>query len=78
MCVNSFLNYLYGVPYQIRTGVVTVKGWCPRPLDERDLFGTRDRNRTYTSRVKVCGATTTLPGNKLVVIVGVEPTLDTV
>ena len=25
-----------GVPYQIRTGVIAVKGRYPRPLDERD------------------------------------------
>src|SRR6185312_12580839 len=25
-----------GVPYGIRTRVTNVKGWCPRPLDERD------------------------------------------
>lgn len=23
-----------GDPYEIRTRVTTVKGWCPRPLDE--------------------------------------------
>ena len=26
------------VPYGIRTHVSTVKGWCPRPLDEGDNF----------------------------------------
>jgi hypothetical protein len=26
-----------GVPYGIRTRVTNVKGWCPRPLDERDI-----------------------------------------
>ena len=25
-----------GVPYGIRTRAANVKGWCPRPLDERD------------------------------------------
>ena len=27
---------IYGVPYEIRTRVPNVKGWCPKPLDERD------------------------------------------
>ncbi len=26
----------YGVPKGIRTPVPTVKGWCPRPLDDGD------------------------------------------
>lgn len=30
-----------GVPYRIRTGVDNVKGWCPRPLDERDIWSSR-------------------------------------
>ena len=28
----------YGVPTGIRTPVTAVKGRCPRPLDDRDLF----------------------------------------
>ena len=27
----------YGVPKGIRTPVPTVKGWCPRPLDDGDF-----------------------------------------
>ena len=27
-----------GVPYGIRTRVAAVKGRCPRPLDERDIY----------------------------------------
>lgn len=30
---------LDGVPKGIRTPVPTVKGWCPRPLDDGDLYG---------------------------------------
>lgn len=26
--------YISGATYRIRTGVLTLKGWCPRPLDE--------------------------------------------
>ena len=37
----------YGVPTGIRTPVPTVKGSCPRPLDDRDLyFGGGKRDRT--------------------------------
>ena len=35
------------------------------PLYYAGKIGTRSRNRTYTSRVKVCCATTTLSGNKI-------------
>ena len=31
------LRGVIGVPYGIRTRAANVKGWCPRPLDERDL-----------------------------------------
>lgn len=35
---SGFFNV--GVPKRIRTAVPTVKGLCPRPLDDRDLkFG---------------------------------------
>ena len=27
-----------GIPYEIRTRVNNVKGWCPGPLDERDIL----------------------------------------
>ena len=39
---------MYGVPKQIRTAVPTVKGSCPRPLDDGDLlnFGGGKRDRT--------------------------------
>lgn len=30
------LNCDGGVQYGIRTRVLTLKGWCPRPLDESD------------------------------------------
>jgi hypothetical protein len=44
LMVGPFLNL--GVPTGIRTPVHTVKGYCPRPLDDRDLScggGKRDR-----------------------------------
>ena len=41
------MSYEYGVPKGIRTPVTAVKGRCPRPLDDGDLFfcGAR-RDRT--------------------------------
>ena len=32
----SLVCYVSGVPTGIRTPVSTVKGWCPRPLDDGD------------------------------------------
>ena len=32
----NFVGHENGVPYGIRTRAANVKGWCPRPLDERD------------------------------------------
>ncbi len=38
-----------GVPYGVRTRVTNVKGWCPRPLDERDAEpGTTAPARLHT------------------------------
>ena len=31
---------MIGVPTGIRTPVSTVKGWCPRPLDDGDAYQT--------------------------------------
>ena len=30
----------FGIPYGIRTRAATLRGWSPRPLDERDLLRT--------------------------------------
>jgi hypothetical protein len=35
-----------GVPTGIRTPVATVKGLCPRPLDDGDVVGGARRDRT--------------------------------
>ncbi len=35
-----------GVPKGIRTPVAAVKGQCPRPLDDGDVFGGARRDRT--------------------------------
>ena len=32
--------FLIGVPKGIRTPVTAVKGRCPRPLDDGDVYGT--------------------------------------
>lgn len=32
-----------GVPNEIRTRVSTVKGWCPRPLDDGDPRRVREK-----------------------------------
>ena len=37
---------LFGVPTGIRTQVTAVKGRCPRPLDDGDVFGGAKRDRT--------------------------------
>ena len=34
---QTSLMQKYGVPKGIRTPVPTVKGWCPRPLDDGDF-----------------------------------------
>ena len=34
---TNTLMHKYGVPKGIRTPVPTVKGWCPRPLDDGDF-----------------------------------------
>lgn len=43
LLITSQLRYrcatpAYGHPNQIRTGVTTVKGWCPRPLDHGAIY----------------------------------------
>jgi hypothetical protein len=46
---------LYGVPTGIRTPVLTVKGWCPRPLDDRDNRGSATYQFYCKSTVKKLG-----------------------
>ena len=43
--------FLYGVPHGIRTRVTNVKGWYPKPLDERDI-GRGTWNRTKINEFK--------------------------
>ena len=38
---ETMLTMQTGIPYEIRTRVAAVKGWCPRPLDERDIVSER-------------------------------------
>src|SRR5690606_16600191 len=38
-----------GVPTGIRTPVATVKGLCPRPLDDGDVFGSRQSVRPFAA-----------------------------
>lgn len=35
-CDQGFFRL--GIPYGIRTRAATLRGWSPRPLDERDLL----------------------------------------
>jgi hypothetical protein len=47
-CSNC-VRKVFGVPTGIRTPVLTVKGWCPRPLDDgdyRSTYGGARRDRT--------------------------------
>ena len=65
-----------GIPYEIRTRVNNVKGWCPWPLDERDICGRTGRTRTGTHKAgdfksPVATNYTTVP--YLVEITGIEP-----
>ena len=39
-------GFLIGVPTGIRTPVTSVKGRCPRPLDDRDSLSANERGRT--------------------------------
>ena len=44
--LNKAPLMLFGVPTGIRTPVTAVKGRCPRPLDDGDVFGGAKRDRT--------------------------------
>ena len=49
-----FAAQKFGVPYEIRTRVYSVKGSCPRPLDEGDLkLVARDGLEPSTHSLKV-------------------------
>ena len=69
--LNLFLNVivfiivsLYGRSCRIRTHDSLFRRQVLYPTELRTVIGTRSRNRTYNSRVKVCCVTTTLSGNK--------------
>ena len=64
------LTWCFGSPYGIRTRAATLRGWCPRPLDERAKLqrstipgelceparpvGWGARNRTLNNRTRIC------------------------
>ena len=50
----------FSSPYGIRTRAATLRGWCPRPLDERAKL------RTLTGYVSA-------PPGELVGVQGIEP-----
>jgi hypothetical protein len=41
-----------GSPNGTRTRVSTLRGWCPRPLDDGAVPGDRGRTRTYNPLIK--------------------------
>ncbi len=42
---NKVFSIKYGIPNGIRTRVPTMRGWCPRPLDDGDI-----RHHDYKSK----------------------------
>ena len=50
---GAFLEF--GVPNGIRTRVATLKGWCPRPLDDGDVGAVKSGHDITVARREIKG-----------------------